>query len=46
MSIPKRPGFLERNVPIPAKFYVNKKDADLLASKCASPLATPVAPPD
>lgn len=34
MSIPKvPPGFLERNVAIPGKFYVNKKDADLLGPK-------------
>lgn len=45
MSTPKRASFLERNVPIPGKFYVNNKEEDLLATKCASPLSTPVAPP-
>ena len=44
MSTPKLSGFLERHVPIPDKFYVNKKEEDLLAPKCASPLATAVAP--
>lgn len=40
-SFPKAPGFLERNVPIPAKFYVNKKDADLLGPKSENPQVPP-----